>query len=805
VTDEPEQRGTENSAQDVLTAALAEVTVCETPNQVTGWVTRWTAELAEADAALLWTPDPPHPAFVCTGASGEGANRRLRTSAPRETGLVHDVIRDRTPFAFGHSDILASDDPLLSPVPKDAAASIVIPMISDKEVAGILVLFFRRDVDADAVLASVSFFVEHAAPALLRTLRSGQKTAGLLHAIERLTNLYDLSKAFGSTIEWDELTAVIARKAVDFASGEVASLWVFEGDEGEISLSATEVNENYDVENPPEAVGASIVGELIAGGDAIVENGVQDDHPLHSEGVRSVLGIPLYEDDAPVGALVIANKRGRRPAFDDADVALLTDLGHQAVRALRNARRYEAEKKVEELDALLAVSREITATLDLDRVMGTIVNSTAALIEYDRCSVAILRGGKLRLGAVSGMSEVNRTDPTVRRTEELLEWVFYAGHDVSVRQNEDGSIDAERPETREKFRAFFQESGMRFFHGVILQDEEGKLGVLGFESSQAVSFDDETRDLVQIIVNQATVAMRNAQLYQQVPLAGFWKPLLEKRRKLMAIPGSKRRAWAIGLGVAALVLIAVPWRIGVDGPARILPDRRGEVTTPVAGVVASVRRHEGDFVRKDDVIATLHAESASADVAQAQSDLDLAESEMARARAAADPAALYQAQARHDEASARLLAADKRLGATDLRAPISGVLVTPHLAEKQGTLLAEGASFCVVADVSTVIAEVAIPEKDASLLSPGEPVRIKLNSYPTRVFHGSVSRVAPEIHEDAGQRFVVAESRVSNPDGLIRPGMLGKGKIATEKTDLARAIFRKPLRSLWSRIWPLLP
>jgi len=205
------------------------------------------------------------------------------------------------------------------------------------------------------------------------------------------------------------------------------------------------------------------------------------------------------------------------------------------------------------------------------------------------------------------------------------------------------------------------------------------------------------------------------------------------------------------------------------------------------------------------VIATLRAESASAEVARAQSDLDLADSEMARARAAGDPAGLYQAQARHDEAAARLAAAEKRLGATDLRAPIPGVLVTPHLAEKQGTVLAEGASFCVVADISTVIAEVAIPEKDAALLAPGEAVRLKLNSYPTRVFHGSVSRVAPEIHEDSGQRFVVAESRVSNPDGLIRPGMLGKGKIATQKTDLARAIFRKPLRSLWSRIWPILP
>ena len=43
-------------------------------------------------------------------------------------------------------------------------------------------------------------------------------------AIERLTSLYDLSKAFGSTIEGSELAGIVARKAVDFAGAEAGSL-----------------------------------------------------------------------------------------------------------------------------------------------------------------------------------------------------------------------------------------------------------------------------------------------------------------------------------------------------------------------------------------------------------------------------------------------------------------------------------------------------------------------------------------------------------------------------------------------------
>ena len=95
--------------------------------------------------------------------------------------------------------------------------------------------------------------------------------------------------------------------------------------------------------------------------------------------------------------------------------------------------------------------------------MTAIVNGAAALIPYDRCAIAIQDRGKLRLGAVSGMVEVDRKDPTVGRTEQLLQWVFLTGTDVTITQFDDGSLAAgtDRPETEEKFRAFFAESGMR--------------------------------------------------------------------------------------------------------------------------------------------------------------------------------------------------------------------------------------------------------------------------------------------------------------------------------------------------------
>jgi RND family efflux transporter MFP subunit len=791
-------------AAEAESAMLAELARAGSLAERSAWAARWAARLVAADSAVLFVVDPGQSTLVSTGAFGETATRGKRKTASREEGLAAEVLRER------ETRIVRGDaaDPLVVALPRRATTALVAPLPLEKGAAGIVVLGLG-EAPAPERLAALERFLRHAAAAVEKAREAEGRTVGLLAAIERLTSLYDVTKAFGSTIDLGDLSALVARKAADFAVAEVASLWFLDSDNGDVSLAATAVNGNYDVASPPEFVGGSLVGDVLADRTIVRKNALADDDPLrHSDPsyeTRSALAVPLVEDDAPIGVLVAVNKRGRNPEFTQADEELLTDVSRQAVNALRNARRYEAEKRVAELDALLAVSREITATLDLDKVMKTIVNASSALIQYDRCAIGIMQKGHLRVGAISGMASLERSDPSVRRTEELLQWVFYGGKDVAVEQTEDGRIVADRPETEEKFRVFFRESGMNAYYGLLLQDEEGKLAVLGFESREPLQIDEERHDLVQILVNQATVAVRNAQLYQQVPLSGFLKPLLERRQRLAAIPLKRRRAWAIAAAVTLVLLFAVPWPIRVAGPTRILPGRRVAVTAEVDGVIKSVERREGDTVRQGDVIAVLQKDDYEAALAHADAAFQIAESNVARYRHENDASAMFQALAQRDEYALRVALAKENLSRVNLKAPAAGVVVTPHLEDRIGQILAKGAEFCVLADVAIVTAEVAVPEADASLLKPGQQVALKLNPYPTRVFRGRVTRIGAEIHQEGEERFVIAESQVENPDGLLKAGMVGRGKVVTGTRSMAFALMRKPARYLWTKLWPVLP
>jgi RND family efflux transporter MFP subunit len=789
--------------------ALGELARCENLAQTAAWAAKWSSRIAGAEAALVWAPDTANPLFVCVAAEGEGTKPFLRRSVPRDKGTVHDLLRDKRPNAIDRKDFQTSEDLLLKGLPAAIQTCIAIPLEAEGQVVALLELLFAQPQKAGPKVSALESLLRHAAVAVNQALKAEKKTVGMLHAIERLTNLYDLSKAFGSTIDLSDLNEIIVRKAVDFGVAEVASLWLFEAETSDVVLAATAVNENYDVANAPDAVGGSIVGNLLVGQKVIRDNNVPETIALATENegypVRSVLAFALLEDQKPVGALVLVNKRGRQPQFTPEDQELLLDLSRQAVRALRTARQYEAENKVEELDALLTVSREITATLDLDKVMHKIVNATAALIAYDQCVIAIMDRGKLRLGAISGVMQIDRHDPKIRATQDLLEWVFSSGSDVAIIQDADGKIQADRPETEEKFRTFFDQTGFRSFHGLLLNDEEGKLGVLCFLRRKPLVLDEDAQDLLAILVNQATVSLRNAQLYKQVPLPGFLRPFAEKRQQFLGIPKQRRVAWSIGIVLVLILLFAVPWRLRIEGPARILPARRAAVTAGVDGTIASVVHHEGDKVAAGETIATLNPESYQAALADALSAYAIAASDVARFREAADSSAMFEAQSKLGELKARMVLEEDRLARTTLRAPLSGVIVTPRIEERVGQFLGKGSELCVVADVASVLAEVGVPENDISLIHAEEDVSLKLNPFPTRTFRGVLKRPGSHVRDDEKERFVVAEVQVENAAGLLKTGMQGKAKISTVRVPIAVAIFRKPARYLWNRLWPLLP
>ncbi|MGH9702703.1 MAG: efflux RND transporter periplasmic adaptor subunit, partial [Candidatus Acidiferrales bacterium] len=359
---------------------------------------------------------------------------------------------------------------------------------------------------------------------------------------------------------------------------------------------------------------------------------------------------------------------------------------------------------------------------------------------------------------------------------------------------------------------FLTANGYSGFYALPLRDDQGIVGVLALLSRDAEFLTNQQRETVNILSNQTCVALRNAELYQHVPLGSFLKPLAMRQQKLMNISGSRWLEFAIKLGIVAAILIVIPWKMRVGANVTVVPAERRVVSAEVGGVIQSVPVQEGSMVTQGQVLAQLDDGDLRVRLAQAQSNLastrrDLADAEFKRDLAASGQArlraAMYQAEVNRDQ---------EQVDKAQLRSPIAGIVVTEKVQEKVGKLLAPGDAFCEVVEQDRMAAEMRVQESDVGLVRPGTDALIRLNAYPTEAFRGRVERVSAQTVAVEGEQFFVVRAIFNNSENLARTGMAGRGKITaaggwfhTGWYPVGYVILRTPVDWTWEKVWSWLP
>lgn len=381
-----------------------------------------------------------------------------------------------------------------------------------------------------------------------------------------------------------------------------------------------------------------------------------------------------------------------------------------------------------------------------------------------------------------------------------MQWASLSSEVVHVRQHDD-EIDADREETRAKFRKYFAESGMRGFYAMPLNDDTGRVGVLCLESSDPGFLTAAHLEMLQVLASQATVALRNAQMYKEVPFISFLEPVLVRKRKFMSMEKRRRTLIIAGIAAAIIFLVAVPLPMRVDGDAVVAPLRQAEIQPETEGVVSKVLVREGQTVRAGQVVAEMEDWNAQSGVAEAQSRYQTALLQMNKALATNDGTTAGEQRVQAEYWKAELSRSQELLDKSQLRSPIDGVIATPHVEDFAGRKLGRGDSFAQVIDTSRAIVDVAASDDDAGLLKVGEEASVKLNSYPTKTFHGEVAIVSPKAINLQDSAVFYARVSVPNADGLLRTGMEGRGKIRVGWRPAGHVFFRGSFFWAYSKLW----
>jgi multidrug resistance efflux pump/GAF domain-containing protein len=605
----------------------------------------------------------------------------------------------------------------------------------------------------------------------------------LRQELERLHLLHATGMELASSLDLDELLPLALERMRSAVGAGAGTLWM--ADEGDMARCR---------------VGAGEIGERLLGAQRPWSE-VADALP---SAAGATLVVPLQVGDERVGVIQLSDKGGPGGLFNVDDRELVEALAPVTALALRNARVHSAGQRAEDITLILEISREIGSTLDLDRVLRSVVNLASRALTFDRGAVGLYDKGKCEIRAVAGQEHVDPKDPRLQDLIARAGWAAGRGETLYLSDRHAPTSDAERV-----FLTIFgpdlETDGVESGLYLALKDEEGILGVLVFESSTPDLATENQRGLLMILANQTAVALRNAQLYNQVPMVDAIGAIAAKKQALLALPKRRVQLYAgVGLALlAGLTLIRWPLRVAGSGPT-FRAMSLAPVRALVPGVVERVLVAEGTLVPRGAPLASLRATRLAADREATVAEAATAQRQAAQAAARGDAGEERLQRDRGDALQREVSILDQELALTTIRAPVSGVVLTPHVGERAGASVEEGDLLVTLGRIDTLELEFGVDQRDIGRVHPGQEVRFRVDALPQRTLTGRVSSVGLLPSDTAGGVQYPVRAMVPNPDGVLKPDMAAYVRVLTAPASTAGRLLRGPsrwVRLAWWRLW----
>ncbi|MFM8574232.1 MAG: efflux RND transporter periplasmic adaptor subunit [Pirellula sp.] len=432
----------------------------------------------------------------------------------------------------------------------------------------------------------------------------------------------ELSK---SDIAASEFYPSVLQKVVNALAARGGAIWLLDGENGLRLAHHIDISPNLVDANNSEAVShGRLLGRLIQRGAPELVPPFSGSEQTGEANPTPFLLVtsPLIAPKGPVGLLEVFQRAQTPP---EAQVGYLKFVKHITDLIgdwLKGHTLQQVSTRQELWQQSDQFARLVHDNLDLKDTAFTIANEGRRLIDCDRVSVAVLKGGKAKVIAISGQDSIENRSNNVQALNNLATRVIKSGEPLWY----DGSTEDLPAQLEEAIEDYVDLSHGRTVTVLPIRQPERKLegdvlaernetnearvrrdiiGALIVEQIETQLSRQTLEGRVDLVYEHACRALSNSMDHSNILFMPLWRFL---DRFLWMFRGSAlpKTASILGLvGAGLLSMFLIPMDFDLQGNGKLKPTVERQVFAHADGEVERVLIKHGDEVKKDQTLVKL--------------------------------------------------------------------------------------------------------------------------------------------------------------------------------------------------------
>jgi len=260
-----------------------------------------------------------------------------------------------------------------------------------------------------------------------------------------------------------------------------------------------------------------------------------------------------------------------------------------------------------------------------------------------------------------------------------------------------------------------------------------------------------------------------------VVLAGLAGVKVRQIKKLMAAAATMMPPPE---SVSSAVAREEKWQDTLPAVGSIVAVQGVTISAEIPGTVQEIAFESGAVVAKDDLLVKLDVSSEEAQLRSLVAQADLARTNLVRIQSLRSENTVSQAELDQAETSLKQYVANAdnvraTVAKKVIRAPFAGRLGIRQV--NLGQYLEAAKPIVSLQSLAPVFGDFSLPQQELARLKTGLSVRVTTDTYPDKVFNGTITAINPDL--DPVTRSVRVQATFENKDHLLRPGMFTRMEV----------------------------